>query len=330
MPASTFYIDKEISVTNGAKLWFESTEDILSARKIIEIISAVIAIFGCIGNIFIILIISKWDSLTSGATFMLLLAIFDFFSASFMSTFSLILPFIGFNLRDVNNFWCAFTTFSTFAIYSSYYITVLFSVDKFIAVMFPYKYREFGKPKISLLATALVVLTQMAWAIPSTMVFRIDSKFRTCGAVYFDIVAADYIIIAYPLINFVINGVFPVFFVFMFTFGTIIKLRIQSKKRDSTRVHSLAGRRDSEMTRQMIVVCFAFGILCLVVTTCVQIMYTIYPEDAYDHASMYFLFAITMCSNSLINSANFYVYIIFGRKFRANFLALFCIRTPNN
>ncbi|XP_075247700.1 uncharacterized protein LOC142340843 [Convolutriloba macropyga] len=304
--------------------WFELYPDIFFIIFLIEIIAIFISIFGCIGNIFIILIISQWENINSGATFMLILAVFDFLSASYVSIFNLALPLLNFHIRNFNNFLCAFSAFvSSFAIYTSYYLTVLFSLDKFVAVMFPFKYREFGKAKTGIYATLSVLMIQIAWAIPNVLVFRIEPYSQTCAAIHFDILTNQFFTVIYPNVNFFINGVIPVLFVFIFTFATIVKLRIQSKKRKNVRGNSMAGRRDSEMTRQMIVVCFLFGALCLVVTVCVQIVYEIFPRNAYDQAVLYFFFAVIMFCNCLINSVNFFIYMIYGKKFRANFIELF-------
>ena len=318
---------------NESDLWYEKYPDISFSIFVMQITSLIISIFGCFGNLFTIIIISKWDTLTSGATFMLILAIVDFTSASFVAIFIFVLPLSGFNLRDLNNISCASLTFApTVIIYSSYYLTLLFSFDKFLAVMFPYKYRNFGTPKTSIYATAFVLTVECLLAIPNVLVFRIDSNFETCGAVNFQVISAEFWGKIYPLITSFINGFCPVLFVFLFTIGTILKLRNQGRKREKTRRNSrtISSRRDSEMTRQMIVVCIMFGTLCLIVTICMQNIYVIQPTKAYDQAVVYFIFAIVMFANCLINSANFYIYLIYGKKFRADFIGLFYKRSAEN
>ena len=46
----------------------------------LDIICAVISVFGCIGNVFIMKIVSKWENISSGAALMFSVALADFLS----------------------------------------------------------------------------------------------------------------------------------------------------------------------------------------------------------------------------------------------------------
>ena len=296
-----------------------------------NVFSTIMSLFGCFGSAFISLIISRWENLTSAATIMLILAIFDFLSTFFVFIFILTIPLLGFNLRNINNIWCALSLFtSNFILYTSYYLTVLFSFDKFLSVMFPFKYREYGKPFISICASFFIITIQMLWALPQLFVARIDSDLELCTPTNFEIVSSQFYLEMQPVLNIFLNGVIPVFLVFVFTFATIVKLRIRDRRRGiRVRDGSMSARREREMTRQMIVVSILFGTLCLVVTICVQVMYEINPKTSYELAITNFFYSIMMCSNSVINSANFFLYLIFGKKFRADFVKLFSSRQSN-
>ena len=308
--------------------WFKIHTSIYFAIFLMNAISSIVSIFGCFGNVFIVLIISRWDKLTSAATIMLILAVFDFLSTFYVAIFNIGLPFLDFNLRNINHFSCAFLSFSSaFIIYTSYYVTVLFSFDKFLSVMFPFWYREYGKAWLSVFSTYFILTIQVLWALPQLFVARIDFDSKICAPTYFEIVSADFYLNKQPVINILLNGALPVLLVFVFTMSTIVKLRIRDQRRRvGARDGSLSARREREMTRQMIVVCVLFGTLCLIVTICVQIIYKINPKTSFEHAISNFVLSILMCSNIGINSSNFFLYVIFGKKFRDNFFSLFCSR----
>ena len=197
-----------------------------------NVFSTIMSIFGCFGSAFITLIISRWENLTSAATIMLILAIFDFLSTFFVFIFILTIPLLGFNLRNINNIWCALSLFtSNFILYTSYYLTVLFSFDKFLSVMFPFKYREYGKPFISICASFFIITIQMLWALPQLFVARIDSDLELCTPTNFKIVSSRFYLEMQPVLNIFLNGLIPVFLVFVFTLATIVKLRIRDRRR---------------------------------------------------------------------------------------------------
>ena len=91
------------------------------------------------------------------------------------------LPLFGFFLYQVNDSICAackyFSVFSTFA---SLYITVLFGIDKLLAVYFPFKYRQYGKPKVSAIFAICVYLVFGVYATYNVFVFRIHPETGFC------------------------------------------------------------------------------------------------------------------------------------------------------
>ncbi|XP_075253625.1 uncharacterized protein LOC142345131 [Convolutriloba macropyga] len=100
-------------------------EDILLSLDILSVVSAVI---GVIGNIFTILVISKWNNLSSGACFMLNLACVDLVAVATDGLFGKFFRLtLDWSINNVNNFFCSGMTFvNWFTTIASYYATVLF------------------------------------------------------------------------------------------------------------------------------------------------------------------------------------------------------------
>ena len=112
---------------------------------------------------------------------------------------------------------------------------------------------------------------------------------------------------------------------------TIFRLKLSSRKRSANQNGEQANqsgarkqvdRRDAEIIRQMIMVCICFSILCVINSIVIVSGYRIEVKTARDEAMTTILDRILSNSLATINSANFYIYLIFGKKFRSDFLRL--------
>ena len=120
--------------------WTEFYPNMVPVNFALDIVVSIIAFFGCIGNVFTMTIISKWNNISSGAAFMLTLALTDFMSVLYDGIIDMFLNLLGITVKSLNDYMCAFWTFFSWTTtFSSYYITVLFSLDKCLAVWFPFK-----------------------------------------------------------------------------------------------------------------------------------------------------------------------------------------------
>ncbi|XP_075263965.1 uncharacterized protein LOC142355792, partial [Convolutriloba macropyga] len=293
-----------------------------------DIWNTVLSVIGCIGNIFVLLIISQWKLMSSGAAFMYSLALTDFLSLFWDGIIDELLPLLGFVLTDVHNIICAAGKFFNFAsTVASYYLTVLFGLDKCLAVVFPFKYREYGKPNVCIVATLLVYLAMVAYAFYAPFVYRLDPETGVCKPINFEIVTPFFLYDVRPYITFTFGGVVPIIGSFLVTGITVLKLRQNAKNRAQEQSSKTRppqqSRRDAEITRQMLVVCFLFGCLALFNSAIVRINFSVDVKTLRDEAMVRVRDRFLSCSLALMNSANFFIYLIFGKKFRADFLNLF-------
>ena len=169
--------DDEISLEN----WREVFPKSYHLESGLKILSAILSLFGIAGNFLTMLVISQWDNLTSGAAFMFSLALTDLLTVIYDGVIDLLLPLFGFEMTSLNDVICAIGNHFTWATtLSSYYVTVLFSLDKCLAVLFPFKYREYGKPKVCVIATTVAYVSMILWTSPALFVYRLSPIDNIC------------------------------------------------------------------------------------------------------------------------------------------------------
>ena len=189
--------------------------------------------------------------------------------------------------------------------------------------LFFFQVSRVWKTKVCIISTILVYAYQGILAFPGLAMFRVNPKNKICEARNYNIVSNYFFMEIHGEINSFANALVPILFVFIFTGMTIFKIRQMGKKHDrngSSRNNQ--NKRDSEITRQMIVVCLLFGFLSSIVVFGVRELYN-NERTAYGYMRLNLFERVISISLALINSGNFYAYIIFGDKFRANFVSLF-------
>ena len=95
----------------------------------LDLFCAIVGVLGVLGNVTIMLIISKWKHTSSAATFMFFLASVDLLSVIYNGVIDKIGPLLNEKLRvsAINDFFCAGCAFWSFATASlALYATVLF------------------------------------------------------------------------------------------------------------------------------------------------------------------------------------------------------------
>ena len=295
----------------------------------LDVITPAISTLGCIGNTFTMIIISKWSSLSSGAAFMFALALTDFMASFYDGIIEGIPPLFEIRLDSINDFTCAFGgLLSRSTTFASFYMTVLFSVDKCLAVVFPFGYRQYGKPKACVIATVILYCFSLLQSFSSFFVQRKHPTLDKCYAANFDIVSRE-IVEMEPRIAFFSAGLLPIAIVTVLLVITIAKIQINAHRRQKltsgskTEQSRNPDRRGMEITRQMIVVTTLFDLLLLSSTLIYLRRNYMDLRNLQDQALMNILKRVAKINTALINSANFYLYIIFGQKFRSDFLKLF-------
>ena len=164
------------------------------------------------------------------------------------------------------------------------------------------------------------------WTSPAAFVFRISPTENVCKAREFGIISPHFYYNIRPQFGTIVHGIIPISSVFLFTLVTIVKLRLtrykQAKQSQNSEALVRQSRRDMEITRQMIVVCSIFVAFSLTFAICARFVLTAerttFEKERFFNVNLAILF---LCQ-SVINSANFYMYVIFGQKFRSSFIGL--------
>ena len=239
------------------------------------------------------------------------------------------LPLLGWTLMTVNNAFCVGCSFFSWMVsMSTYYITILLSLDKCIAVLIPFKYREHSKPNICVLGTTLVCIFCCLFSVPALFVYEIDPETNECQIQKFDRISYDLFATVILPVIFLLSGVVPGVSVITLTTITVVRVRISARRRRSAQsVDTNSGQvphsalRNREMTRLMVAMGVAFSSLCFCnIISIVVLILSGSSESGISHQSANRI--LTDILYTMTNSVNFYIYIVFGRKFRAHTLAL--------
>ena len=236
---------------------------------------------------------------------------------------------LGVFINRVNNILCAFCMFFNYATtMCAFHLTILFGLDKCLAVNFPFAYRQYGKPKACVISTIVVYILVGFYNLYALFVFRIDPESGDCRPYDFSIIGTVFFYEIRPYTSSALVAFIPFVLSAIITTLTVLKIKMMARKRSATQNRDqskapVQSRRDSEITQQMIVVCALFCMLSIVNTTLTQVVFSIDIKTAREQMIVTLLDRIMSNSIAMINSANFYVYILFGKKFRANFVSLF-------
>ncbi|XP_063712421.1 cysteinyl leukotriene receptor 1-like [Symsagittifera roscoffensis] len=158
--------------------WEDAYPDAALFVFAMKILCSTISLFGCVGNVFTMVVISTWDRISSGAGFMWALALTDLLSVFYDGILDTLLSLFDISVASLGgDVMCAsFKFFSWITTTCSYYMTVLFSLDKCIAVMFPFKYRVYGKVNLCVASTVVVYLFSAIYSIPAAVWYRVDPR----------------------------------------------------------------------------------------------------------------------------------------------------------
>ena len=258
------------------------------------------------------------------------LALTDLLAVIYHGFIDSALPLFGLTLKAMSNITCVSCNFFSWTIsMTSYYVTILFSLDKCIAVLIPFKYREHGKPMVCVISTVIAYAFCGAFSLPAVLVHEIDQVENECRLQKFDIISYDMILKLYIPATFLISGIVPVVSVIILTAITIVTAQKSSsrRRRRSSEGHKTAQvtasiLREREMTKQMIVVGLVFSSLCLGVIVCI-VLQVASSDSSTGVATENIYRAVQDILILLTNSVNFFIYIGFGHNFRKQTFALF-------
>ncbi len=303
--------------------WQEEYPSKANLTFAIDIAIIIISVFGILGSLFTMAIVSKWTKISSGAAFMFILAFTDLLAIFYDGIIDELRPFFGFVLSDINTWACKSSkVFSIATSRASVFLTVLFSLDKCLAVSFPFKYKVYGTKKAAIIASLILYAVVMLYTVQFLLTFDIHERSGECRRVDFSIISREAMNGVLSDSALITNGAIPTFLVFIFSTVTIIKFGQISKKPRAAGNRS-GGRRDTEITRQMIVVGFVFSVFCLGSTICVYVRRQLPRETNLDDAKSTLIRAFQSLFLAIINASNFFAYVLFGNNFRKDFLNLF-------
>ena len=247
-----------------------------------------------------------------------------------------------FNFEEVHPVSCKFYKFFAYTSSdASIWILTAFSVERFIAVVFPFK-RQKGWCKVSqvkIICVALVLVgvaknLQSFWTRGSefrpveegeetagneTMILHSNCGYPTPADVYFNLYVRPWIVL-------VSINIIPMVILWFCNFSVIWTI---SRRRTIQRLQlqmSSASKRASALTQQVTIMCLCASFSFIVFMTPSFILFCGKAYWAYDPVSRGPYLVAKAVNNQLMyinNSINFYLYLFSGERFRQSVISIF-------
>lgn len=285
--------------------------------RVAKVFHPIIISIGIIGNIFALLLLHrKWIRDSSVAFFLSILACTDMlFLISFFTFRWLTNSIIPLDLADLNSVACkfAFYTNSLFLALSSW-IIVAVSMDRFVAVFFPFKAHYCSKFRAKIVSVCII------FTISSLYLYMFWAWHSHKGECTMKI---DYHVVTTQILIYIHLGLYPVLpgvIVFVLNTLIIIKTYQQSKNRQ---VITNSRTSSTSVSKKMTFMVVMTTVTYLVLTLPMAIMYAMTfssssSEDSWgvQNETEYTLRNISDFCHLVNSSVNFLLYSLSGSKFR--------------
>ncbi|XP_075243896.1 C3a anaphylatoxin chemotactic receptor-like [Convolutriloba macropyga] len=302
--------------TDDSHLW--DRPDLQLMLLISSWVGTGIGLMGLVGNVLVVWTASNFANKCSGQTFMIWLAVADWFSAFQATLFNITLPLLNFDPRVMYDLVCrinAFLIFTTRALATT--MLTIVSFDRLLAVSKPFWYKNAGTVfkghVISIAAFILVPLISCPYLIVTSL-----HEGDICT---FDV--GDLINLFLTTHQFLF-ALSPPGLVFVTNIGIIFMLK---RKSSGNFLSSAISRSDRDVTISLVVV----GVLNVVcqVSSSLLLIYIVEQLTIHWKLGEYW---IPLQSSILIfnNSVNFLAYMLSSSYFRTTFFGLVGFRTHRN
>ncbi|KAK6177221.1 hypothetical protein SNE40_015365 [Patella caerulea] len=297
-------------------------------------------------NICIINVFSRKDMETSSQVYLVALSIVELLYCLCSSVAGIMALMYGKKSTDTYAYlWYAarISGFITISIRrSAYVLTFVMTLERFVAVAFPLKFRHFKITPYSKTLCFAIVFVALIIHWPTG--FRHDIvSYKTPGSTeikyrYKDFpffVANDHIFDGISLFASCVYAYIPLFACLLLNAVTIVAFKAHSRNhnmlRKSTKYPNMV-RRERQMTTTLMVSSMIFVILSLPinVSTIVSTWSTDYGIFKREHYLFFMMFRIGYLSEIISNCTDFIFYFILSTKFRRKFLEVYyCYRNKH-
>jgi len=297
-------------------------------RILVPVIFCFVVLFGCIGNLLVVVVVIKnrEQYATTTNIFILNLAIADLFFLTFCVPFHAVIYTIP--EWPFGEFLCRFVHLVQYSsMVTSILTLVAMSLDRFLAVGYPIHTKHLRTPRTALAVCIVIWLTAIVMGVPCSIVYTVH-VYEYPGYDPFSVCADDWEAFpghrpTYYLVLFVVAYLLPVLLISAFSALTINRLwSMESTDGPSQRRSVKAKRR---VTRLIGVVVTAFALSWL--PSHVVWLWTNYFSSSWSHSYPFFYGRIAAHVLSYANSCmNPIIYAFMSSKFRRGFQRALCCK----
>ena len=307
-------------------------------RKIWTISSPILLVFGTVGNTLSIITFSRKElRKNTSALYFIVLAIADLLSLYLGLLRYYIRELIFIDIREKNEVVCKVHVFLVgFIRHFSAWILVTVTIERFIAVWYPFKAKTICTMRngaIALAVLGVLVFSANAhslWTMEFVPEFNTTDSFQCRKGRYKGIKFFNLNI--WPWIDSFLASYCP--FAIMLVFNILIIIRLTQShwyRKQGLRTRSHSNVKMTSMTAMLLVVTFAFFMLTTPATVYFIGQYTWWKEEKLKYPERFEVFwAATNILKYLNSAINFPLYCICGPKFRRELTEMFTNRACRN
>ncbi|XP_074645239.1 FMRFamide receptor-like [Tubulanus polymorphus] len=298
------------------------------------VVAPTICILGIIGNVLAVIVLSRRRMRSSMSCYLIAQAVFD--------CIVLIMMILSMTISMLNDSYRCVYPYLNPVVYplaligqtGTIYITVSFTVERYIAVCRPLQASNMCTPKRAIKVSLLVSFVSILYNVPRMMekntfspadLTRLDNETHNCPEIHPSKLGNNVVFLKIYRTYMYLFFIFLLPFLLLFTLNILLLRAVKDSQRARNQMNARTAR-ENNLTIMVIVVVIVF-LVCQLPALIDNIFVAIVSmADLHAH---WFFTRFTTVSNLLvaINSAiNFLLYCVFGNKFRRVFLQIFCGR----
>ena len=329
----TIILQSENSTTESPDLY-----DIYAAgREVLNfqfyawaVVGTIVAIFGILGNVLSIIVLSNKRMMSSTSCYLIALAIFDT-----IVLISLVLFFSLPTIRKLESYLRIYPYFHPFAYpialisqTCSIYTTVGFTVERYIAVCHPLKAAKMCTISRARKAVLFILLASVIYNIPRMLEHRLVHEWdpinnvttvHTRTTALGENTTFRHVYFLYMHMCVMLIVPFAVLAVLNLMLIRAVKQSEKTQGRITNRT-----RRENNLTVMLISVVVVF-LLCQVPSIIDNVFTATLSVELHNTPPFIKLYCIGTLMVILNSAINFYLYCVFGQKFRRVFCRIFCV-----
>lgn len=326
--------------TNSSSGWTTATPEVLFVETVVErflmkFILPVIIVVGTVGNILSIAVLIRSKMRCTSVYFYLMVLAFADLCVLYVSGFKTWIRIVAdFELLHVSSFTCKATLFLLlFCLHFSAWLVVLTTVDRFIAVWFPFRaavWCSVGRARLLTVALMVVIGIYNAHVFWTMSLYGQTVNRPSCKADPKDL----FMKAPFEYLKLATYSIFP--FVIILTLNILIIARLKwstlfLRKQDSSSLRSVPScnvsaclGRHAKVTYMLLAVSFTY----LLLTGPFTIVVLAVPSNPGPslRAKLMLVKAVCFLLMYCNHAVNFFLYCLTGRKFRYELKELFAAR----